>query len=148
MEPNQWPAYARVFNDSNLTCPLPRAFSPAVADLVLVRCKSMIDRSYLLLVYIGLFAWPILTFALARYHFKLSRSQAVWYSFLCLMCSVYVGIGLGDSMVSMQHAGQSRGIPRLFIIRGIFCSLPYLLLAVWLAVASIRRFRFDRTRNI
>ena len=108
----------------------------------------MTDSSDILLIYIGLFAWPILAFALGHYHFRLSLARALGYAFLCLLLSVYLGIGFGDSMVSMRGAGQSQSIPRLFIISGIVFSLPYFLLAVWLAAASIRRFHRERPRNI
>jgi hypothetical protein len=96
----------------------------------------------LLLLLIGAVGWPLLAFTLCRYQFRFGYMWTLRWTILFFGFAGVAAIGLGDNMVSLEHAGRSSA--PLFLVRGIIFAFPYVALALWLAILSIRRFRHER----
>ena len=92
----------------------------------------------------GAAGWPLLTFILCRYQFRFGAQWTLRWTILFFGFAGVVAIGLGDNMVSLERAGRSSA--SLFLVRGIVFAFPYVALALWLAIRSIRRFRHERAR--
>lgn len=97
----------------------------------------------LLLLLIGAVGWPLLAFTLCRYQFRFGDQWTLRWTILFFGFAGVVAIGLGDSMVSLEHAGRSAA--PLFLVRGVVFAFPYVALALWLVIGSIRRFRHERS---
>jgi hypothetical protein len=95
-----------------------------------------------LLIIVGAISWPLLAFVVCRYQFRFGDQWTLRWTILFFGFAGVVAIGLGDSMVSLERAGRSNA--SLFLVRGIVFAFPYVALAVWLAIRSIRRFRHER----
>jgi hypothetical protein len=99
--------------------------------------------SLLVLNVVGAAAWPLLAFILCRYQFGFGHQWTLRWTILFFGFAGGVAVGLGDNMVSLEHAGRSSA--PLFLVRGIVFAFPYVVLAFWLAISSIRRFRRERS---
>ena len=105
----------------------------------------MSTNSDIILLFIGVAAWPLLALVLCRYQLKLSIDRSGAWAIVCLVLSAFVGLGFGDSMVSLERARQWQSSARLFVVRGVVFAFSYFALAVWLAIRSILRFRPERS---
>jgi hypothetical protein len=99
--------------------------------------------SPLLFVFVGAAGWPLLAFILCRYQFRFGRQWILRWTILLFGLAGVAAIGLGDNMVSQEHARQSSA--PLFLVRGIVFAFPYVVVAVWLTIRSIRKFRRERS---
>jgi hypothetical protein len=100
------------------------------------------DHSLLPLIIVGAAGWPLLAFSLCRYQFRFGDQWTLRWTILFFGFAGVVAIGLGDNMVSLEHAGRSSA--PLLLVRGIVFAFPYVALALWVAIRSIRRFRHER----
>jgi len=92
---------------------------------------------------VGAIGWPLLTFYLCRYPFRLSDQWASRCAILAFGVAGCVGIGFGDSSISLERAGRSTTM--LFTIRNIVFAFPYAALALWLALRAFLRLRHERS---
>src|SRR6266513_112241 len=99
-------------------------------------------NSLLLLYLVGTAGWPLLAFSLCPYHFRLGYQWTLCRVLFVFGLAGVAAIGLGDNMVSLERAGQSSA--PLFFIRCMGFAFPFVVLALWLAIHSIRRFRRER----
>src|SRR5436309_14988433 len=100
-------------------------------------------NSPLLLFFVGAIGWPLLAFCLCRYSFRLSDQWTLRCTILAFGVAGVVAIGLGDSMISLERAGQSSA--SLFLVRGVVFAFPYTALAVWIGIRFFLRIRDDRS---
>jgi hypothetical protein len=100
------------------------------------------DHSLLLFNLVGAAGWPLLAFSLCRYQFRLGHQWTLRCVIFLFGLAGVAAIGIGDNMVSLERAGRSSA--PLFLVRGIVFAFPYVALALWLAIRSIRRFRHER----
>jgi hypothetical protein len=96
-----------------------------------------------LFILVGALGWPLLAFVLCRYQFRVSDQWTLRLVIFTFGVARVVAIGLGDSMVSLERTGRS-GAP-LFLVRGIVFALPYVALAIWLAIRTLVRIRHERS---
>jgi hypothetical protein len=99
--------------------------------------------SPLLFVVVGAVGWPLLTSILCHYQFMLSGQWTLRWMIFVFGMAALAAIGLGDSMVSLERAGQSSA--SLLLMRGIVFAFPYLVLAVWIGIRFFVRVRHERS---
>ena len=96
-----------------------------------------------LFILVGALGWPLLTFVLCRYQFRVSNQWTLRLVIFTFGAAGVVAIGLGDSMVSLERTGRSAAL--LFLVRGIVFAFPYVALAIWLAIRTLIRIRHERS---
>ena len=99
--------------------------------------------SLLLFIGIGALGWPLLTYVLWRYQLQLGDGRPLRRAMLAFVLTGLLATGLGDSMISLEHAGRSSA--PLYVARGIIFAFPYIALAFWVAYRSILKIRAARS---